>query len=259
MSNRALESVLCVDDDPDMREVVRTTLNLIGGLSVHTAASGVQAIDRAHELRPDLILMDVMMPGLDGPSTVDRMRTSPLLANIPVIFLTAKVMPAKIAQLLGSGAIGVICKPFDPLALCDELLLLWRNANARATPRAEAGQMRVAAQVSSLADAFLQRAKQEVTRLREMLEQAARGEQSDFKEIERLAHSIHGAGAMFGFPEVSASGGAIERLVEAFAAPDAGAGDLPLLQQLLDRTAQLARNIEAAGKTAPGGVGMFQV
>jgi CheY-like chemotaxis protein len=258
MSKRTLESVLCVDDDPDICEVVRSSLNLIGGLIVHTAGSGVRAIDRAHELRPDVILMDVMMPGLDGPSTFKRMRESPLLANIPVIFMTAKVMPAEVAQLLSSGAIGVIGKPFDPLALCDDLFSLWGNANTCEIPRAETGQKQAAKQVSSLADSFLQRAKEEVARLREMLEQAARGEQSNFKEIERLAHSIHGAGAMFGFPEVSVSAGAIERLAEAFAAGNACPDDRPPLQQLLDRTTQLARNIEAAGKTAPRGVGMFQ-
>jgi two-component system OmpR family response regulator len=256
MSKQTLESVLYVDDDLDICEVVRTTLNSIRGLTVNTAGSGARAIDRAHELRPDLILM--MMPGLDGPSTFKCMRSSPVLADIPVIFMTAKVMPAEVAQLLSSGAIGVICKPFDPMALCDDLLSLWGNANTREIPRAKAGQMRAATQVSSLADSFLRRAKEEVTRLREMLEQAVGGGQSELKEIERLAHSIHGAGAMFGFPEVSVSAGAIELLAEASAASNAYPSDPLLLQQLLDCTTRLSQDIDAAGKTTPRGARMFQ-
>jgi two-component system OmpR family response regulator len=258
MSKRVLQSVLYVDDDPDICEVVRTTLHLIGGLTVHTAGSGEQAIDIAHERRPDVILMDVMMPGLDGPSTFERMRSSPSLASIPVIFMTAKVLPSEVASLLSSGAIGVICKPFDPLALCDDLFALYGNAGTCEIARAPDGQPDVTAQVGALANSFLQRARGDVSRLREMLEQVRRGKQPEFKEIERLAHSIHGAGAMFGFPEVSVSAGAIERLAEA-AASSAYASDPGLLQRLLDCTAQLAQRLEISGQTTPSGAGMFQV
>src|SRR5580700_2049527 len=112
MSTRECRSILYVDDDPDICEVVQTTLCLIAGLDVHTAGSGEEAIDLAYELRPDLILMDVMMPGLDGPATFERIRNSTLINDIPLIFLTAKVLPAEIAHFLRLGAIGVIGKPF---------------------------------------------------------------------------------------------------------------------------------------------------
>jgi len=97
MSARELQSVLYVDDDPDICSVVQATLRLVPGLNVQTADSGQRAIDLAYELRPDLVLMDVMMPGLDGPATFGRMRESALLSKIPVIFMTAKVLPAEIA------------------------------------------------------------------------------------------------------------------------------------------------------------------
>src|ERR1700733_13287666 len=93
MPMRDLQSVLFVDDDSDICSVVRATLRLVPGLDVQTADSGRRAIDLAYELRPDLVLMDVMMPGLDGPSTFKRMRETILLAHIPVIFMTAKVLP----------------------------------------------------------------------------------------------------------------------------------------------------------------------
>lgn len=130
MSTRQLRSVLYVDDEPDICEIVKTTLRLTAGLEVIIADSGVRAIDLAHELQPDLILMDVMMPGLDGPSTIKRLRDSPAIRHIPVIFLTAKVLPEEFAHFRAIGAIGVIAKPFDPLTLGDEMLALWRGRNA---------------------------------------------------------------------------------------------------------------------------------
>src|ERR1700723_3410634 len=108
MAAREFQSVLFVDDDSDICSVVQATLRLVPGLDVQTADSGERAIDLAYELRPDLLLMDVMMPGLDGPSTFRRMRESALLSHIPVIFMTAKVLPAEVARFIGLGAIGVI-------------------------------------------------------------------------------------------------------------------------------------------------------
>jgi len=114
MSTRKFQSVLYVDDDPDLCAVVQAALRSIAGLDVRIAGTGEQAIDLAYEFRPDLVVMDLMMPGLDGPSTFKSMRERTLLADIPVIFLTAKAHPAEAARLLQLGAIGVLGKPFDP-------------------------------------------------------------------------------------------------------------------------------------------------
>jgi CheY-like chemotaxis protein len=204
--------------------------------------------------------MDVMMPGLDGPSTFKRMRDSPLTVNIPVIFMTAKVMPEEIALLLELGAIGVIGKPFDSSRLCDELFALWKNARTkRSIVSAHVGRSQVQTQVVALSDSFLARARNDVGRLREMIERARLGEQSALKEVERVAHSIHGAGAMFGFPKVSASGGAIERLVAGAAACTGVPRESNVLKQLLECTTQLAHELDAATETASKDVGMFQV
>ena len=261
MTNRKFQSVLYVDDDPDICEVVGSTLSLIAGLKVDTVSSGELAIDAAYELRPDLILMDVMMPGLDGPSTFKRMRGSPLIADIPVIFLTAKVLPTEVAHFLQLGAIGVISKPFDPLKLCDEVFALWQSADpAPPITSARSGQPQIQAQLDTLTNSFLQRTESDVVRLRELIERVRQGERSMLKEIERVTHSIHGAGAMFGFPEVSASGEAIERLVEqAMAGPTVlgSMGEAAMLRQLSDLTAQLGRHIEAAAQSMPSS-GMLQ-
>jgi CheY-like chemotaxis protein len=254
-------SVLFVDDDAGMREVVRAILGLTAGFDVQVAGSGERALDLAFELRPDLILMDVMMPGMDGPSTLKRLRSSPLVAHIPVIFLTARVLPAEIAQLLQLGAIGVIGKPFDPRTLADELLTLWNaSGQDRATRAAPGAGPDVTAPTRSLADSFIHRTRGEVPRLIELVELAAAGNREVLKEIERIAHSIHGAGAMFGFPRLSAAAGAIERLAEGVIAGTGARNpmaDRALLQQLVTEVQGLAHEIKAAAKTAPSGGGLF--
>ena len=262
MPVRDFQSVLYVDDDPDICRVVQATLLLVPGLNVRTADSGERAIDLAYELRPDLVLMDVMMPGLDGPSTFRRMRESALLAAIPVIFMTAKVLPAEIAQLLQLGAIGVIVKPFDALKLYGELFSLWSNGGtARRSSVENGGPVGAQAQVDSLTVSFLQRAWADVINLAKMIERAQAADRSVFPEIERICHSIHGAGAMFGFPRISEVGGAMDRMVAAATASAALHGsesESATLQQLLEANKQLAQEVEAAWQTAPQSAAMFQ-
>jgi two-component system, OmpR family, response regulator len=262
MPMRDLQSVLYVDDDPDICSVVQATLGLVPGLSVHIADSGERAVDLAYELRPDLVLMDVMMPGLDGPSTFRRMRESTLLRKMPVIFMTAKVLPAEIAQLLQLGAIGVIGKPFDPLKLYGELFSLWSNGGtARRSSTESDGPAEVQAQVDSLTVNFLQRAWADVINLAKMIERAQAGDRSVYGEIARICHSIHGAGAMFGFPRISEQGGAMARMTGSIttgAEPRSSAGESVTLQQLLEASKQLAQEVEAAWQTAPQSAAMFQ-
>jgi two-component system, OmpR family, response regulator len=249
MSMRKCQSVLCVDDDPDICEVVRATLCLVAGLDVHTAGSGEQAIDLAYEHRPDLILMDVMMPGLDGPATLKRIRNSALINEIPLVFLTAKVLPAEIAHFLQLGAIGVIRKPFDPIKLGDELLALWEGKDsAREVIGTQNAPSPVQAQIDSLAESFLQRTRGDAVRLTEMFERVRAGDWSILKDVERIAHSINGTGAMFGFPQLSAAGEAIEEVAREVMAnhSDCRAGADPALRQLLHCTERLAREIETA-------------
>jgi two-component system OmpR family response regulator len=257
---RNMESILCVDDDPDICEVAKAALSLIGGLDVHTAGSGEQAIDLAYQWRPDLVLMDVMMPDLDGPSTLKRMRGHALLANIPVIFLTAKTLPAEVSHFLHLGALGVIRKPFDPMKLCDELLALWSPSAIAQEARATQGaQSKVQSQVGSLMGSFLERTKRDVTRLRAMIERARHEDPSVLQEAGSIAHSIHGAGAMFGCLEVSAASGAIESLIARVMTGAAVRGSVwesSLLEQLADSAHRLARLVNASGPS-PNSVGMF--
>ena len=119
--------VLVVDDDELLREVARAALEIVGGWEVTTAVSGTQAQDKAKTERPDVILLDVMMPGVDGPSTVTALRAEPMTRHIPVIFLTAKMPPEDEAEWQALGLAGVIRKPFDPMTLSADMarLLGW--------------------------------------------------------------------------------------------------------------------------------------
>ena len=121
MAERRLERVLYVEDEPDIREVAQLALEAVGGLTVQACDSGQQALDLVAGFDPDVILLDVMMPGMDGPATLAALRALPAIAETPVVFMTAKVQAREIAEYLEFGAIGVIRKPFDPMTLADEL------------------------------------------------------------------------------------------------------------------------------------------
>ncbi|NOY25545.1 MAG: response regulator [Oligoflexia bacterium] len=104
--------VLHVDDDESIREVVAMVLKTMGGFDVASVASGAAALDVAVDWHPDLVLLDVMMPGMDGPQTLAALRGDPRTQAIPVIFLTAKVLRRDLDKLTGLGAAGIIEKPF---------------------------------------------------------------------------------------------------------------------------------------------------
>ena len=113
--------ILLVDDSDDVRIVARMSLSRIGGMTVVEADGGEAALNRAEQEQPDAILLDVMMPGMDGPSTLAALRGNPATASIPVIFLTAKAMTTEIDRLKALGALGVLTKPFNPATLAADV------------------------------------------------------------------------------------------------------------------------------------------
>lgn len=113
--------ILCIEDDADIRAIVQLALGLVGGFEVHLCASGQQAVAEAPGFAPDLILLDVMMPGMDGTETLRQLREIPGLDNTPVVFVTAKVQPAEVAHFRNIGALDVIAKPFDPMTLAAQV------------------------------------------------------------------------------------------------------------------------------------------
>jgi CheY-like chemotaxis protein len=114
-------TLLLVDDEDDIREVAQLSLEMTAGWRIHTASSGAQALAAARSLRPDAILLDVMMPEMDGPTTVRHLKADPATASIPVILLTAKVQASDRRAFEDLGVVGVLSKPFDPMALAGEV------------------------------------------------------------------------------------------------------------------------------------------
>lgn len=121
--------ILCVDDEDDIREVVQLCLEMDGGFTIDACSGGAEALAFLAHTRPDLILLDVMMPGMDGPATFAAMKQTGM--NVPVVFMTARVRGAEVSQYLDMGAVGVVPKPFDPVTLAGEVRQLWSASLAK--------------------------------------------------------------------------------------------------------------------------------
>lgn len=119
--------ILYVEDEPDIQTVAQIALESVGGFQVKVCSSGEEALENARDFNPQLLLLDVMMPGMDGPSTLTALKKIPELSNTPAIFMTAKVQPQEVAQLLTYGAIDVIAKPFDPMTLAETIRKIWHK------------------------------------------------------------------------------------------------------------------------------------
>lgn len=124
-----LQRVLHVEDDASIQAVARVALEIVGGLQVLSCSSGQEALDQVAAFAPDFILLDVMMPGMDGPETLSRLSAVVDLTRIPVAFMTAKVQPAEIEHYRSLGARDVIVKPFDPMQLAAQIKAIWAAAH----------------------------------------------------------------------------------------------------------------------------------
>lgn len=120
-----LERILYAEDEPDIQAVAKLALEMVGGFTVQICNNGADALQKVAGFAPDLILLDVMMPGMDGPSTLQCLRADPATAIIPVIFLTAKVQASEVARYQALGALDVIAKPFDPMSLAAQVRQIW--------------------------------------------------------------------------------------------------------------------------------------
>lgn len=123
-----LTRILHVEDDRSIQAVAKVALEAVGGFTVLSCASGQEALDRVQGFAPDFILLDVMMPGMDGPQTLARLAALIDLERIPVVFMTAKVQPAEIEEYRRLGARDVIIKPFDPMQLAAQVRRIWTQA-----------------------------------------------------------------------------------------------------------------------------------
>ena len=122
-----LKRILYVEDESDIQAIAKIALESVGGFTLMICSSGKEALEKAAEFAPELLLLDVMMPEMDGPSTLKLLRKIPDLNSVPAIFMTAKVQPSEVEELKTLGALDVIAKPFDPMTLAEQIKKIWEN------------------------------------------------------------------------------------------------------------------------------------
>ena len=123
-----LNKILYVEDEPDIQAIAQIALEAVGGFTLKVCGNGNDAINEIAAFAPDLLLLDVMMPGIDGPSTLKELRKIAEFATTPAIFMTAKVQADEVSDLRELGAIDVISKPFDPMELANKIREIWKEA-----------------------------------------------------------------------------------------------------------------------------------
>jgi CheY-like chemotaxis protein len=205
--------VLHVDDEPDIREVVEMSLGLDPELALKSCASGLDALSASNEWPPDLILLDVMMPVMDGPTTLKRLRECAATINTPVVFMTARAQTREIEEFVSMGAAGVIPKPFDPMTLAQSV---------------KAFVKRTKAALAALRDNFLDRARRDAASLSPYRAALAPDGHSSaaLEQVKSIAHGLAGAGGIFGFPAISELSAALARAADALLAGTGTAADV---------------------------------
>lgn len=127
---KPLTRVTYVEDEPDIRAVAQIALAELGGFTVDVCGSGAEALERAPTFKPDMIVLDVMMPVMDGIETYRAMKADARLADAPVVFMTARVQSHEVENYKAIGVKGVIPKPFDPLTLADQVRAMWQDCQS---------------------------------------------------------------------------------------------------------------------------------
>ena len=122
-----MKRVLLIEDERDIQQVAELALESFGGYTVEVCSSGAEALEKVVAFAPDLILLDVMMPDMDGPATLEALRQMPELADTPIVFMTAKSQAREIQRFEKLSTLDVITKPFDPMTLSDQVATICEN------------------------------------------------------------------------------------------------------------------------------------
>jgi len=127
MPVETLQKIMIVEDDDDIQDIAKMALDSVGGFSVELCSTGAEALEKVGKIKPQLILLDVSMPQMDGPSILRKLREDSETASIPVVFLTSNNHSDEIAAYKKIGAFDVISKPFDPVMLPEIVLNIWKR------------------------------------------------------------------------------------------------------------------------------------
>ncbi len=204
-----ISSILLVDDEPDIRTIAEMSLSHVGGWRTILASSGAEALVLAAKHRPDVILLDVMMPEMDGVATFHALAAQPETQAIPVIFMTAKVQSHERERYVGFGAAGVIAKPFDPMRLPQDIEAIL----AQPAPRSSSP-----GKLDLLRRRYAESIGGKLEGLRIAIEQARRADPTEraaaIAAAHRIAHTLHGTAGSYGLELVSVAMADVERGLE---------------------------------------------
>ena len=244
---RRLKRILLVDDDPDIRDVATLALRTTGGYAVEPCGSAREAVDRSASFRPDLILLDIWMPGTDGLGALKALREIEATAETPVVFMTG-VDIDEIERYQELGCLGVIPKPFDPTALPARLEALWGRHHGRpAKIHLEEFETLRRLYVGKLAETIAE------MRAAAALLAAEGWDRSTLQSLRHLAHRMAGTSGLYRLPALGRSAGALEDIVKRLLIgptwpPSSSAAELKTLVKAVDRTAR--RETREARSTA---------
>jgi two-component system OmpR family response regulator len=218
--------VLNVEDETDIREVVEMSLGLDPEFLIKSCGSGADALSTSTAWPPDLILLDVMMPVMDGPTTLKHLRQHPQTSLTPVVFMTARAQAREIESFVSLGAVGVIPKPFDPMTLAESVKNFVRPSKTA---------------LEAMRAGFLQRARRDAAALASYRAALLPDGHSlpAVEQVKIIAHNLAGAGGVFGFAAISTKSAALGLAAEAMLAHTGAAA--AVAQALDELLAQIAR------------------
>jgi CheY-like chemotaxis protein len=206
VSGTGIHRILVVDDEPDILAVTRMTLQARGGYDVAVCPSGREALELAPQFQPDLILLDVMMPEMDGLMTLAALRDDPRMITTPVVFMTAKTMRHETDRYLDLGAVGVVAKPFDPRTLVEELeRIVTGNSNPSLWSDRE---------MASLLASYSARLPEKVREIRTLWEQVELGADGAADRLHRSVHRTAGTAGTFGYTSLSEIAGQLDQKLQ---------------------------------------------
>jgi CheY-like chemotaxis protein len=231
-----ISSILLVDDEPDIRTIAEMSLSHVGGWRTMLASSGREALELAAAQRPDVILLDVMMPEMDGVATFRALADRPETRDIPVIFMTAKVQSHERERYVGFGAAGVIAKPFDPMRLPQDIEgILARPAERTPAPN----------KIEALRKRYTENLGSKIDNLRAAIDQARRADPTEraaaIAVAHRLAHTLHGTAGSYGLEQVSIAMADVEHELELLGTMSTG--DLAERWRMIDAAVERASTI----------------
>ena len=203
-----INTILLVDDEPDIRTIAELSLSQVGGWTTLLASSGAEALELAAAHKPDLILLDVMMPEMDGVAAFHALASNDETRRIPVIFMTARVQSHERERYVGFGAAGVIAKPFDPMRLPDDI------RGILSQPIEQRGRNRLAA----LRQRYAEGLASKLEGLRAAIDHAYEADVGNRKPAieaaHRIAHTLHGTAGTYGHADVSRAMADVEAALE---------------------------------------------